>query len=148
MKKFKFRLERLLRLRRHVERDWELRLAEAAGRCSRVENYIQECMQEKEACPLFPQGNELLSAAGILQNEAYHYRLTQQIGEAEELLAQENQRREEINAAYIAASRERKVIEKLREKQSREYYKAGFREEGKILDEVASFMTRPGREEE
>lgn len=147
MKKFKFRLERLLRLRRHIERDWELRLAEAAGRCARVENYIQELKQEKDSCPLFPPENEPFSADSILQNEAYHYRLTQQTAEAEELLVQEKQRREKINAAYVAASRERKVIEKLREKQSREYYKTGFREEGKVLDEVASFMTRPGREE-
>ena len=47
MKAFRFKLERILSLRKHREREWEIKLAEITGECVRLSREIEERSMSK-----------------------------------------------------------------------------------------------------
>jgi flagellar export protein FliJ len=53
-------------------------------------------------------------------------------------LARQETELEKVRAGYLAASRNRKVLDKLRERQGEAYRKQQGREEGTRLDEIAA----------
>jgi flagellar FliJ protein len=147
MKSYKFRLERLLQIRRYKERLWEMKLAEITGKCVRLENHILDLRNEKNAYAGFSSGGALYSAADILTREHFRSRLGREMDETAGQLEKARAEREDINRSYLAASRERKVLDKLKERKAEEYYEDQRREESKIMDEAAMFQ-RIGAEHE
>jgi flagellar FliJ protein len=120
MKKYKFRLEQLLRIRRYKERVWEMRLAEITGRCVGLEKHIRELEDEKDAYAGFSAGGILYTVEELQCREAFRLRLGQEIAETEKTLEEKRKEREYVNRGYLAASRDRKVLEKLKERRSGE----------------------------
>lgn len=135
MRKFHFSLERLLRLREHKEKDWEIKLGEATGRCVRTRHAIND-REEKHRRVLADrvgQSRETLMAAELymrrMRLEAAQLRQELEVAEAERL---------KIQVSYLEASRDRKVLEKLKEKKEKEYTREQLKKDFDILDEINS----------
>jgi flagellar FliJ protein len=139
MKRYSFRLERLLALRAYKERMWEMKLAEATGKCVRLENLIRDLREESLEYAGFSSEGLLYSTEDIIARESFRGRLAREILAACGSLEKARAEREEVNRSYLAASRERKVLDKLKERKAEEYYEEERRREGKIMDEAAMF---------
>jgi flagellar FliJ protein len=141
VRRFRFRLDRLLELRSFKERRAELVLAERAGLCALLEARIAENLERRarNSRDMFAPGRELSDyrAAELYQRrlEAERERLSRELVVAE--LA-----REAAKAEYLAKRRDREVVDKLRERKETEYYRLAELEETKELDDLAR---RPGR---
>ena len=134
MKRFSFNLEKVLSLRKFRERETEIELGKAIGALSEIERNIRTVAEER-----FRAG-ELFSGNGavIRSYMIYTARLDLQ---KERLLAEAVQAEVKVEAArtsYIEASRDRKVLDKLKDKRQAEYRKFVLAEETKALDDQAS----------
>jgi flagellar FliJ protein len=154
VRRFQFSLEKILELRKHLEREAELALGRAVGELGAVENRLKElALLSRRAWDDYRNpntyGNTTGNAAGntahAAGNLADYYRACdlyiRRLDQVKEELLQETARAqsrvEEARAAFLEASRERKVMDKLREKQAGEYRKAVFAAEIKALDDMA-----------
>lgn len=147
MKRFRFRLERLLELRAHRERQALYRLAEAAGHCVRLARRLQETESERGAAY-----RSAPAAAGALDLSLFAYRerylawLEATRRRLREELARREKERLEVQARYLEASRERKVLEKLKERRAAEHRREARAEEFNVQDDVAASQFLLGRE--
>ncbi|MDR1933512.1 MAG: flagellar export protein FliJ [Spirochaetales bacterium] len=147
MNRYKFRLERLLQLRRHKERLREMELAEISGRCVRLENHIRDLQNEKDEYAGFSAEGVPYCASDILAREAFRGRLDLEMEETGRRLKKAVRERETASRSYLEAARDRKVLDKLKERKAEEYYEDQRRREGKIMDETAMFRSiSAGRE--
>jgi flagellar FliJ protein len=139
MKRFTFSLEKVLGLRKYREQEAKIELGRAVGVLAEIESRIKEtaARRGRAAGERFADpGN----AAAMLSWDRYILRLDQ---EAERLVreaAQAERTVEEKRALYLEASRELKVIEKLKEKRKQDYRKAVFAEETRELDETGRIV--------
>jgi flagellar FliJ protein len=136
VKRFTFDLEKVLELRAHREREAELALGKAVGALSRIERQIQTIAEQRvsAAAERFAPGN---TTALIKQYDCYMLRLDTAKNALLEDAAKAALQVEEARKVYTGASRERKVIEKVKENREREYRKQFLAEEGKALDDLA-----------
>ncbi|MFP4375875.1 MAG: flagellar export protein FliJ [Spirochaetales bacterium] len=138
MRRFAFSLERVLELRRHVEREWELKLAEVTSRVVGV----QQEMHRLDAQRIEMRNTRVF--AGRVDMEALHSReeyvvaITRRHTELEARLVTLEQEREKVRAGYIEASSARKALDKLRERQSSVYYKEAQKEEDRAIDDISN----------
>jgi len=142
MKPFAFRMEKLLELRKYREEEKKIELGKAIGVLAELENRIFTIVRERAraAEAQFSPGN---SGAQIQQ---YMYYLLRLDNTREQLLkeaAMAELKVEEARNIFIEASKERKVLDKLKEKKFREYRKEMYAEEIKILDDISG--SRPER---
>jgi len=145
MKRFQFRLERLLNIREHHEREWEVRFAQASRICNDLEGKINGLSQERAVTIQqagVPTGEtEPLDVGGLLAREHYLVYLDRRASELTRTLAAREIERDEVRQKLSEASRAKKVLEKLRERRSAEYGKDSLRHAAKVLDEVAGSGT-------
>lgn len=134
MKRFQFRLKKLLDIRRYEEREWEIKLAKVTGACINLENRIENNYLESR--------RSLRERAVITDLEwqralsCYQQRLEQECGSLEKELDHELLARAGVEQKYLAASRKRKALDKLEGKQEAAYFRQQKREEIKALDEM------------
>lgn len=136
MKRFAFRLQRVLDLRARAEDEAKQELAKAVGVLVGIEQRLKETAEEivRAAKDRFKGGR---SVAELRASELYLVRLEktkQSLLEAAAKAELEVQRRREV---FVEASRERKVIEKVQDKKKAEHKKAAEKEEAQRLDEIA-----------
>jgi flagellar FliJ protein len=136
MKAFAFNLEKVLKLRQFHEDEAKIELGRAIGILADLENKIRYISQERAraAADQFSPGN---SAARIQQYTFYLIRLD---NTKEQLLldaAAAEMKVEEAREAFLEASRERKVLDKLKEKRQKEYHKEMIAWETKNLDDIS-----------
>jgi flagellar FliJ protein len=136
MRAFRFSLEKVLELRAYREQEAEIELGRAIGDLSRIENRIKAVAENRHraAAERFSPGNDAMQ---ILSYENYISRLDQERDKLLEDAAQAELVVEEKRNRYLEASRERKVLDKLREKREKEYRKKMFAEETKELDDIS-----------
>jgi flagellar FliJ protein len=139
VKRFRFRLERLLELRAHREREWLNKLAEAAGHCVRVKRSLNENASAADAAfgTAF-RGETRVDLSLLMYREQYLTRLGVERRHLEEELQQRLVRKEEVQKKYLEVSRDRKVLDKLKERREREFYQEQKREEFKAMDDISS----------
>jgi flagellar FliJ protein len=150
MKRFVFDLEKILDLRKHREQEAKIALGRAVGELTDIENQIKELafLRSRAAGEyLPPSGLAVLkqdapvqvsfSAAYYRNYEFYIRRLEHKKEELLEAAAAAQLELEEKRALYLEASRERKVLDKLKEKRAAEYRRVLFTGETKILDDMA-----------
>ena len=132
MKRFRFGLEKVLELRQYREQEAKNELGKAIGILTAIENNIMinsdrrnEAIQER----FEGIGTMQIWDNYILRLEQEGERLTEQAAQAELVV-------EEKRNLYLEASRELKVMEKLKEKRQQEYRKEMFAAETKELDDV------------
>lgn len=135
MRRFNFSLERLLKLRAHKEQDWEIKLGEATGHCVRTKHAISE--REKNHRQVLAdrsgQNREVMMAV-----ELYMQRMRQETASLKKDLEGYEAERLKIQASYLDASRDRKVLEKLKEKQEEAYRKDELKRDFNTLDDINS----------
>jgi flagellar protein FliJ len=137
MKRFLFRLEKLLDLRKFREREWEMKLAEISGHCmlikkkiSEVEWEIVRTMNERK------QTAKSVRMDDLQLSEMYVKRLEKNLVDLNDELARKEEERKKVAAQYMEASKARKVLDKLKERKGEDYYHAQKIEEFKQLDEI------------
>ncbi len=135
MRKFQFNLEKILRLRKHDEKKWEVKLGEIVSKCNNVQRKIRLLEHER---------TESFKKFRLQDNGMEYLRLTDlyfsKIAAGKEALNSELNtlmtEKKEIQKEYLKASRKRKVIEKLKEKKAEQYYRKQVLEEIKELDDI------------
>jgi flagellar FliJ protein len=138
MLRFRFRLERYLDIKRHRERQAELSLAAATARCLELQARMAEA-RERMARELFERARRggSLDVDELQWSESYRRHLADvHDGSAKLLVVREKERRE-AQKVYLDASRERKVLDKLRERREADYYRDGKRRAARTLDDVS-----------
>ncbi|HET6452615.1 MAG TPA: flagellar FliJ family protein, partial [Spirochaetia bacterium] len=115
MRRFQFRLERFLELRRWKEREWELKLARAQGECLLLENRIREIGEEIGASRLaqFSDGRRV-DVELMARRELFVQRLAVERERAQVTLVEKRREMEKVRTGYLEASRDRKVLDKLK----------------------------------
>jgi len=137
MRRFQFRLERFLDLRRWKEREWELALAKILGECLLLENRIREIGTEIGASRLavFTVGARV-DIEAMTRRELYVQRLARERERTQVTLTEKRKEMEKVRARYLEASKERKVLDKLKERRAEEYYDRQRDEEFKTVDDL------------
>lgn len=137
MRRFQFRLERLLDLRRWREREWELALAKVLGECLLLENRITEiaALIGTSRLAAFTAGTRV-DVEAMARRELYVQRLLAERTRAQAALEEKRREMEKVRAKYLEVSKERKVLDKLRERRSVEYYDRQRDEEYRTADDM------------
>ncbi|MBN2552927.1 MAG: flagellar FliJ family protein [Spirochaetales bacterium] len=139
MKRFHFRLERILEIRAHREREWLARLAAASGLCARLSRRITENgEQARGALRIDAKRGRLLDLSLLTYREHYINRLGQEQKRLKEELEEKMRQRCEVQKKYQEVSRDKKVLEKLKEKRESQYYAQAKLEEFKEVDDLNS----------
>jgi flagellar FliJ protein len=137
MRRFRFRLERFLELKRHRERDRELALARVLGQCLLLKRRIAEIDGEVSGSyALSFRAGTLIDIEAMAGRELYVQRLVREKARTQEALAVKTAELEEARARYLEAAKERKVLDKLRERNEAEYYERQKDEEFKTIDDL------------
>jgi flagellar export protein FliJ len=136
MKKFRFRLERVLAFR-GVERDERKRvLIEAQGALRQSEERIEYLESERVKSELDQQNTlpvEQYMLAGM-----YKERLKSEIHELRIVIQKQEEVVQSAMAAYIEASKEVKTLDSLKDKRQREYNELVSQADARFLDEIAT----------
>ncbi|MDR1389621.1 MAG: flagellar export protein FliJ [Treponema sp.] len=137
MKAFAFKLEKLLKLRRYREQETEISLGRETGRLSAIEARIKLIAGEKKAAAAerFAKNN---GARDIITIDNYMLRLEQTKENLLQAAAKQELLVEEARAVFLEASRERKIIDKLKDRRAAEYRAFYLREETKTIDDISS----------
>ncbi|MCL2479323.1 MAG: flagellar export protein FliJ [Treponema sp.] len=134
MKRFSFNLEKVLSLRKFREQETEIELGKAIGVLSEIERNIRTVAEER-----MRTGDQFSGNGAIIR--AYMMYTARLDLEKERLLVEAAKAELMVEAArthYLEASRERKVLDKLKEKRESEYRKVILAEETKALDDQAA----------
>jgi flagellar FliJ protein len=129
MKRFAFQFEQLLRVREFAENGAKEDLGREISALNEIEAQIalNRANREKAAAERFAKNN---SAFGIASYDNYITRLDKELTELSDKASAQNKRVDEARAQYIEASREKKTIDKLKEKQFKLYKKEMAKAEG------------------
>ena len=159
MKRFKFNLEKVLELRQHSEQEAKNELGKAISILNEIENNIiingvkkNDAVRERFECinmagkdgtgadnNAVTEGDAGADTSGVLSMQiwdSYILRLEQEAERLEEQAAKAEKVVEEKRSLYLEASRELKVIEKLKEKRQKEYRKEMFTAETREMDDI------------
>jgi flagellar FliJ protein len=136
LKRFQFELEEVLEFRVYREKEAEIELGRAMGILAEIENRIKALAAERvqAAADRFSAKN---SAAEILAFDLYIRRLDVTRDRLLEEAAKAELKVAAAREAFLAASQDRKVLDKLKEQRQKEYRKLMFAEETKVLDDIS-----------
>lgn len=139
MKKFVFNLQALLNMREAKEREIQYELSRVVG-LQNLERVKQEELRVKMEAQRSRYGERLrggiASPAEALQYQRFIDRALHAIDGAQERIQALEPQVQEIRGRLIEASREKKVVEKLRERKQEEYNYEVNRELAKESDEM------------
>jgi flagellar FliJ protein len=139
VKRFHFRLERLLDIRSYRERQWLAKLAAASGLCSRLARRITENGEAaRGAFYIDPRRGQELDLSLLTYREHYIIRLGQEQVKLKEELEEKMRQRAQVLSKYQEVSRDKKVLEKLKDKRESDYYCQARLEEFKEVDDMNS----------
>ena len=134
MKRFSFRLQKVLNLREHHENEAKIELGRAIGVLAELENNLFTLGQEQAKAA----GEQFSSGNSTFLMQQYMFYLMRLENAKEQLLvkaAEAELKVEEAREVFIEASRERKALDKLKEKRQKEYRKYVLAEETKAMDD-------------
>lgn len=139
MKRFHFRLERLLEIRSYRERQWLAKLAAASGLCTRLMRKITETGEAARGAFYIDgrRGNEL-DLSVLTCKEHYINRLGQERKSLQKELEEKKRQHSEVQQKYQEVARDKKVLEKLKSKRETDYYSQAKLEEFKAVDDLNS----------
>jgi flagellar FliJ protein len=143
MKRFRFRLQRVLDIRDQIRDEARQELGRRNAELAHQQNILRGL--EEELARLQPGKDGTLTAGELMLMGAYALRVQQLI--EQQLVRVEEARREVVVAQekYIQANKDAKALEMLKEKKRAEYDQETLKEEINQLDEVA--VQRAGAKE-
>lgn len=136
MRRFHFKQEKILKLRENREKETELELGKAVGILSALEQRIKQVAEEKTEA----SKSRYSARSDFTQMRNYDLYILRLDQTKEALLAAAARAELEVEKArliYLEASRERKVMSKLKERQEKEYRRTMRLEEIKIIDDLS-----------
>jgi flagellar FliJ protein len=136
VKRFHFDLEKILALRLNREHETELELGKAIGTLAELENRIKRVAEERVIAAAGRFG-KTRGATEILSYDNYILRLDKTKDALVEAAAKAELIVETARTAYLEASRDRKVLDKLKERRQKEHHKYILAEEVKMLDDIS-----------
>jgi len=138
MRRFKFNLEEVLQLRKFREEECKLALGQAAAALNMIENEIKETAVKRHnaASSRFADVAEMTSWENyILWLDRQTQKLMEQAAQAELVV-------EEKRALFIEAERKLNTMEKLKEKQQKEYRKEAMNLQMAEVDDITAARYR------
>jgi flagellar export protein FliJ len=141
MKRFNFRLQRVLEIRERFRDEMRQELVQRNFERDRERNILEHLDQEFLRSKVEEGGT--YSASEMVLVGDYSARLQEQIEQQRGRVLAAEQAAEQARERYIEASKESQALEKLKEKRRQEYVEQTLKEEGAQLDEFA--VMRAGR---
>jgi len=136
MKKFSFSLDKVLSLRIFYEKEAEIALSRAVSERDIVKNKIENIdAKVLEYSPIFSQDVDM---SILLSTENYIKGLKVKKVELEEELISLESKVKLCIEKYTEKSKDRKILERLKDKKFEEWKKAFNKEEAIIIDEIVS----------
>lgn len=136
MRRFRFRLQKVLELREQIRDEARQELGRRNAELLSEQSRLRELEEEFQRCQLALDG--IVRASEISIRGAYSLRLKQLIEAAVERVALARKRVAEAQERYLEANRDARAMEMLRDKKRAEYDQELLREETAQLDEVAT----------
>jgi flagellar FliJ protein len=139
VRRFHFRLKRLLEIRAFRERQWLAKLAAASGQCIKLSRRIRENGEAARGAFSidFKRGRQL-DLSLLTYREHYISRLGQENRKLEKALEEKMRHRSEVQRKYQEVSRDKKVLEKLKARRESDYYSQARLEQFKAVDDLSS----------
>jgi flagellar protein FliJ len=138
MRRFRFRLEKLLDLRAFKEREAEIFLAGKTAKVVEIQARLEAIAQGEVEARASRAGS--LPIQELRSIEFYLRRLERDRERALEELAKAELEREAAQKAYLEAHTKTKVLDKLKERREGEYYRMMENQDAAALDEIANGM--------
>ena len=140
--RFRFRLQKVLELRRWEEKQAELALAAITGECLNLQRQITTVQEERLSALSRRRPQD--SVTVLLSLEAYTQRLTKLAETVQAKLDQKLIEREGIQKKFLEAQTKRKVLDKVEEKRRLEFKKSEFQRDAKRQDDLntAAFVRK------
>jgi len=135
MKAFAYSLEKVLKLRKHYEDEAKIELGKAISILAELEQKIFALVGEIARAQT-AQFNPKNTAIEMQQYMFYLIRLHNTKEQLLKEAAMAELKVEEAREVFLEASRERKVLDNLKEKRFKEYRKLTLAEETKALDDI------------
>jgi flagellar FliJ protein len=148
MRRFQFRLERILNLRQHSEDQAEQKLARVYGEYAQLEGELGRLSQERDATFRLGDYDARVDVAYRIAQSAYITYLEQRAGNVEARRAEKETELEKARGEYREAMKQRTVLDNLKSRRSEEYYKEQRRAEGRELDDIGGQMSIRQHKEE
>lgn len=134
MKRFKFRLQRVLDYRQRI-RDEKLQILRQRNLERQAAIQHLEKLQS-EALRLSITEGSIMAASDLTLLGDYALRIKREIEKQVTVIEEATKRADEAREVYIAASQEARALELLRDKRRTEYEEYVQKEEGKVIDEL------------
>jgi flagellar FliJ protein len=138
LRRFNFKLEKILKLRENRERETEIELGKAIGILSAIENKIKNVAEEKAVAV------KNRFSGNFNQMRAYEFYIQRLDKTRDTLLLAAAEAELEVEKAreiYLEASRDRKVFTNLKERKEKEYRHKVNLEEIKMIDDISGIRT-------
>jgi len=141
MKKFKFRLQKVKELKEEIEKQKMQLLAKASERVAREEMQLEMYYKKQQEC--YRQLENVRTEAkinpvGINYYYSYLEKLEMDIKNQKLKIAAAKQELEKRRKILLAATKERKVLDKLKSRQHQSYMIEMFKKEQAIMDDLAA----------
>ncbi|HUV30182.1 MAG TPA: flagellar export protein FliJ [Acidobacteriota bacterium] len=139
MKRFKYRLQPLLNVKSHLEKQRQKEHARASEKVMHQKDLLAGIYAERDATAETQKARMIgrISISGLLVCSRYLLKLRRDTLAGIELLRGLEKAAEERRLALVKASKERRIYEKLRERQRAKYFKELARQERNESDEIA-----------
>lgn len=147
MKKFRFRLEKVLKFRDGVREEKKRILMTCNARLTEAREYLEALEQAARAIDV--DDKKVISAEQLLIRGNYGQRLKESIDMQRLEIIQREEQAARALEDYLEAAKEARALEMLRERKRQAYTELVFKEEEKFLDELtvqrAKIGARSGR---
>jgi len=134
MKRFKFRLQRVLDFKTTLKKESERELARRNGELHSAERRAEEILEEQDKAKLESQGT--VTAAELLLHGNYQARLREVLIEQRLMVLQAARAVEDARDAYLEKAIETETLENVKEQRHTEHKEEAQREVRKEVDEM------------
>jgi flagellar FliJ protein len=140
MRRFKYRLERLLRYRRSLTNRERISLAQAVGVLTRAEDHASDMRGVRnETLLLRIRALETGLTAKEMENLHHHVlRIDEAIDQAEDDIEKAREDMEDARGKLVERRRDERAIELHRDRRFKAWLKDYYRDEGRTLDDLAT----------
>jgi len=150
MKRFRFRLQNLLRIREYREMEKKQAFADALRKISKVENRVNT-MQNilvEERRMMADKSTGKVDLSYMIQHENFTYGMGARIQDAEDSLVPLYEEKERRRKGLVQATRDKRVLEELKKRKEVAYMKEMEHREAIELDEIGIQMFQPARKKD